>query len=87
VSDPDLGARDQPGVGGDGGLQVVPVACDDHGNVDLGDLAAKASLHADRLAALMITYPSTHGVFEASIREICETVHGTAGRCTWTAPT
>ena len=62
------------------GFQVVPVACDDHGNVDLGDLAAKASKHADRLAALMITYPSTHGVFEASIREICETVHGHGGQ-------
>ncbi|MBK7827702.1 aminomethyl-transferring glycine dehydrogenase [Nannocystis sp.] len=62
------------------GFTVVPVACDDHGNVDLADLAAKASAHADRLAALMITYPSTHGVFEASIREICEVVHGRGGQ-------
>ncbi len=62
------------------GFQVVPVACDENGNVDLKDLAAKASKHAERLAALMITYPSTHGVFEASIREICETVHGHGGQ-------
>ena len=62
------------------GFQVVPVACDDHGNVDLVDLAAKALKHADRLAALMITYPSTHGVFEASIREITETVHRHGGQ-------
>ena len=62
------------------GFQVVAVACDDHGNVDLEDLKAKASKHAERLAALMITYPSTHGVFEASIREICQTVHGHGGQ-------
>jgi glycine dehydrogenase len=62
------------------GFQVVPVACDDQGNVDLPDLKAKAAKHADRLAALMITYPSTHGVFEASVREICETVHGHGGQ-------
>ena len=62
------------------GFQVVAVACDEQGNVDLADLAAKASKHADRLAALMITYPSTHGVFEQSIREICQTVHGHGGQ-------
>ncbi|MCP9759760.1 aminotransferase class V-fold PLP-dependent enzyme, partial [Aquitalea sp. S1-19] len=58
------------------GMQVVVVKCDELGNVDLTDLKAKAELHADRLGALMITYPSTHGVFEESIRDICALVHG-----------
>ena len=62
------------------GFQVVAVACDANGNVDLGDLEAKATKHADKLAALMITYPSTHGVFEVQIREICETVHRHGGQ-------
>ncbi|MEB3168152.1 MAG: aminomethyl-transferring glycine dehydrogenase, partial [Synechococcaceae cyanobacterium] len=62
------------------GLQVVPVACDSQGNIDLADLEAKASAHADRLAALMVTYPSTHGVFEAGIRTICELVHARGGQ-------
>ncbi len=52
------------------GLRVVVVACDDAGNVDVGDLRDKAQEYADTLSALMITYPSTHGVFEESIREI-----------------
>ncbi len=58
------------------GMQVVVVKCDELGNVDLADLKAKAELHAERLGALMITYPSTHGVFEESIRDICALVHG-----------
>jgi glycine dehydrogenase len=62
------------------GLQVVVVRCDDHGNVDVEDLKAKATEHEDRLAALMITYPSTHGVFEEAIREICEIVHAHGGQ-------
>jgi len=62
------------------GLQVVVVACDEAGNVDLNDLQAKAGAHADRLAALMITYPSTHGVFEESIGAICELVHRHGGQ-------
>ncbi len=62
------------------GMDVVVVACDDRGNVDLADLEAKVAQHADRLAALMITYPSTHGVFEESIREICATVHRHGGQ-------
>src|SRR5262249_38000996 len=57
------------------GMDVVPVGCDAHGNVDLTDLRAKAEKSADTLAAIMITYPSTHGVFETSIRSICEIVH------------
>jgi len=61
------------------GLRVVVVACDERGNVDLADLAAKAEQHQDRLAALMVTYPSTHGVFEEKIREICEIVHTHGG--------
>jgi glycine dehydrogenase len=62
------------------GMQVVVVECDDNGNVDLADLKAKAGKHASELAALMITYPSTHGVFEESIREICEIVHAHGGQ-------
>lgn len=62
------------------GLTVVPVACDAQGNIDLADLEAKASQHADQLAALMVTYPSTHGVFEPAIREICALVHRHGGQ-------
>src|SRR5262249_49516457 len=57
------------------GMRVVVVACDDHGNVDLDDLKHKAVEHADQLGALMVTYPSTHGVYEEQIREICAVVH------------
>ncbi len=62
------------------GMKVVPVACDAHGNVEVTDLRAKAEQHRDRLAALMVTYPSTHGVFEEAIREICEIVHAHGGQ-------
>ena len=62
------------------GLKVVVVGCDRDGNVDLADLRAKAAKHADRLAALMITYPSTHGVFEAGIRDICLVIHQHGGQ-------
>ena len=62
------------------GMQVVPVACDDQGNIDRADLQAKAEQHSDRLAALMVTYPSTHGVFEEGIQEICGLVHGHGGQ-------
>ena len=62
------------------GLQVVVVGCDDQGNVDLGDLEAKAEQYRDRLAALMITYPSTHGVFEEGIRDIAAIVHAAGGQ-------
>jgi glycine dehydrogenase len=62
------------------GMQVVVVECDDNGNVDVADLQAKAEKHASELAALMITYPSTHGVFEESIREICAIVHQYGGQ-------
>ena len=62
------------------GMQVVVVSCDSQGNVDLDDLKAKAAQHASHLAAIMITYPSTHGVFEAHIREICQTVHDHGGQ-------
>lgn len=61
-------------------MRVVVVACDKRGNVDLDDLRAKAEQHSDRLAALMITYPSTHGVFEEAIREICQVVHDHGGQ-------
>jgi glycine dehydrogenase len=62
------------------GMQVVVVKCDEHGNVDVDDLRAKAQKHAATLAALMVTYPSTHGVFEDRIREICEIVHAHGGQ-------
>jgi glycine dehydrogenase len=62
------------------GMRVVPVQCDEMGNVDLADLEAKAQQHADRLGALMVTYPSTHGVFEAEIQKICQTVHDHGGQ-------
>jgi glycine dehydrogenase len=62
------------------GMDVVVVATDAHGNVDIEDLRAKAALHADKLAALMITYPSTHGVFETGIREICDIIHAAGGQ-------
>lgn len=61
-------------------MRVVVVACDKRGNVDLDDLRAKAEQHSERLAALMITYPSTHGVFEETIREICQVVHDHGGQ-------
>jgi glycine dehydrogenase len=62
------------------GLKVVVVACDSNGNVDLADLRARAQHHSAALAALMVTYPSTHGVFEEDIREICATVHEHGGQ-------
>ncbi|MGH8925362.1 MAG: aminomethyl-transferring glycine dehydrogenase [Acidimicrobiia bacterium] len=62
------------------GMDVIVVACDDDGNVDLADLEAKCAAHADRLSAVMVTYPSTHGVFEEGIRGLCETVHRHGGQ-------
>jgi glycine dehydrogenase len=62
------------------GMQVVPIACDNDGNIDVEDLRAKAAKHADKLAALMVTYPSTHGVFESAIVEICSIVHEHGGQ-------
>jgi glycine dehydrogenase len=62
------------------GMDVVAVACDEAGNIDLGDLESKAAAHAHQLAALMVTYPSTHGVFETEIERICALVHGHGGQ-------
>ena len=62
------------------GYKVVAVGCDKDGNIDLGDLRAKAEQHKDALAALMITYPSTHGVFEAGVREACTIIHDNGGQ-------
>jgi len=62
------------------GMQVVVVACDEQGNIDLVDLAGKAQVHTQNLAALMVTYPSTHGVFEEEIRQICQIVHEHGGQ-------
>ncbi|MGP1256060.1 MAG: aminomethyl-transferring glycine dehydrogenase [Kiloniellales bacterium] len=62
------------------GMRVVLVECDESGNIDVEDLKAKAAEHGERLAALMVTYPSTHGVFEAAIKEICQAVHDHGGQ-------
>ena len=62
------------------GMRVVVVACDDHGNVDVEDLRTKAEAHAEDLAGIMITYPSTHGVFEAGVTEVCAIVHDHGGQ-------
>ena len=62
------------------GMKVVPIACDSDGNIDQSDLEAKATQHAANLAALMVTYPSTHGVFEEGIQEICTIVHTHGGQ-------
>ncbi len=62
------------------GMSVVVVDCDEEGNVSLGDLELKIALHADALAALMVTYPSTHGVFESAISEICAMIHEAGGQ-------
>ena len=61
------------------GLKVVVVACDDTGNIDVGDLRSKAAQYKATLAALMVTYPSTHGVFEEGVKEICRIVHDNGG--------
>ena len=62
------------------GLKVVPVACDEQGNIDVEDLEKKAKEHAKNLACIMVTYPSTHGVFEAGIKDICQIVHAHGGQ-------
>ena len=62
------------------GLEVVPVSCDHDGNIDLADLKSKAEQHAPNLAAIMVTYPSTHGVFEEAITEVCKIVHNAGGQ-------
>ncbi|MYM64782.1 aminomethyl-transferring glycine dehydrogenase [Pseudomaricurvus sp. HS19] len=62
------------------GMKVVVTACNANGEVDMEDLRAKAEQHSDNLAAIMITYPSTHGVFEENVREICELIHGHGGQ-------
>lgn len=62
------------------GMEVVVVKCDDRGNIDLHDLKDKAETYRDNLAAFMVTYPSTHGVFEADIREICRVIHDNGGK-------
>ena len=62
------------------GLKVVVTKCDEAGNVDLDDLKAKCAQHADKLACIMITYPSTHGVFETQVKDVCQLVHDHGGR-------
>jgi glycine dehydrogenase len=62
------------------GMKVVPISCDKKGNIDLRDLDEKASKHSNELAAIMITYPSTHGVFETTVTEVCKIIHGHGGK-------
>jgi glycine dehydrogenase len=62
------------------GMKIVAVACDTNGNIDVADLKAKAEVHKNELSCLMVTYPSTHGVFEETIREICEIIHANGGQ-------
>jgi glycine dehydrogenase len=62
------------------GMEVVVTACDERGNIDIADLKAKAELYKDRLSCLMVTYPSTHGVFETEIKEICSIIHKYGGK-------
>ena len=62
------------------GMQVVVVACDEDGDINIADLLTKAEEHKDRLAAVMVTYPSTHGIFERNIRELCAIIHGYGGQ-------
>lgn len=62
------------------GMKVVLVKCDDHGNIDLEDLQSKAEQHSNELSALMVTYPSTHGVFEEAIKDICDVIHRHGGQ-------
>src|SRR3546814_8079583 len=62
------------------GMRVVVVGCDDSGNVDIDDLKAKVAQHGPQLVAIMITYPSTHGVFEEAVTEICDIVHQAGGQ-------
>jgi glycine dehydrogenase len=62
------------------GMRIVPIGCDADGNIDVADLKAKAAKHAAKLSALMVTYPSTHGVFEETIVEICDTIHASGGQ-------
>ena len=62
------------------GLKVVPVKCDEGGNIDMEDLKAQAETHRDNLSCIMVTYPSTHGVYEKTIRELCDIVHANGGQ-------
>ena len=62
------------------GMRIIIVGCDSEGNVDVGDLIERADENSDRLGALMLTYPSTHGVFEESVKQICEIIHERGGQ-------
>ena len=62
------------------GMEVVVVACDEDGNIDLADLRAKAEQHSENLSCVMITYPSTHGVYEEGVREVCDIIHEFGGQ-------
>lgn len=68
-------------------MKVVVVDCDKHGNVDMDDLKAKAEEAGDNLSCIMVTYPSTHGVYEEGIKDICDWFTAMVVRFTWTAPT
>ena len=80
LSDTELGTGTNPASAVMAGMRVLVVGCDENGNIDLADLATKAEEHASALAALMVTYPSTHGVFEEGIVDICDIVHASGGQ-------
>jgi glycine dehydrogenase len=80
LPDPGVGAWHEPGLGAYGGMEVVVVGVPENGDIDLADFAAKAEAAGDRLAAAMITYPSTHGVFEETVREVCRITHEHGGQ-------
>ena len=69
------------------GMKVVVTKCDESGNIDVEDLRAKAEEYKDNLAVLMVTYPSTHGVFESAIKEITQIIHDFGAKFTWMVPT
>ena len=62
------------------GLKVVPVKCNERGNIDMADLKSQAEAHKDNLSCIMVTYPSTHGVYEQTIKELCDIVHANGGQ-------
>ena len=80
MSNSGISTRTNPATAVMAGMKVVGISCDDSGNIDLEDLKVKAASHSSQLAAIMITYPSTHGVFEEAIKEVCEIVHSHGGQ-------
>jgi glycine dehydrogenase len=61
-------------------MKIIPIGCDERGNVKLEEVREKASLYSEKLSCIMITYPSTHGVFEEDVKEICDIIHSNGGQ-------